>query len=177
MSEEQRDDLSPGSTDADSEVPVAGDALAEGGIGDEGASATASEAWREVLDRLSELATAVGRWGRSAIDDPENRERADELMKRMEAAARSVGDTLGGAWNSESAEPVREAAAKAHEALRDAGGRVTDEVAPRLASALSEAAERLNGAVARRSGGGAGAGDEDSTGDSSSCPDEEADST
>lgn len=109
----------------------------------------AAAAWREVLDGLESLGVAIGRWTKAAVDDPENRERADELSDKLEGFVTEVGSTVKRAVDSEVGESFREAAGKTGEAFRQAGERISEEVGPKLAGAFKSAATRLGEAAQR----------------------------
>jgi len=47
--------------------------------------------WREVLDGFEALGSAIGRWAKSVVDDPENRRRAQQLKERLTDVARDLG--------------------------------------------------------------------------------------
>ena len=87
---------------------------------------TSGDAWREVAARLDDLGDAITRWARATKDDPDNRRRATELKERIEAMGRQIGDVL-----------------------KQAGGRFSEEVAPRMASAFDAAADKLRDAAER----------------------------
>lgn len=125
-------------------------ARSEGGVGsmsDERSEAAA--AWREVLDGLESLGAAIGRWTKAAVDDPENRQRAEELSDKLEGLVTEVGSTVKRAVDSEVGESFREAAGKTGEAFRQAGERISEEVGPKLAGAFKSAATRLGEAAQR----------------------------
>lgn len=126
--------------------------------GEERTEASA-EAWQRVLDRFDELGEALGRWASAAVDDPENRERAEELKTRVEGVADRIGDAMDEATRTDVGHGVKDAATKAGDALKDFGGRFTGEVAPRMADAFEFAAERLRDAAEQMERSGAAGGD------------------
>ena len=114
-------------------------------------SSAADAAWSDVISQLDGLAEAAGKWTRAAVDDPENRRRARELKEHIEKMARGVGDAIDSGVSKTSSSDVGEAfkgaAVKTGDAFKVAGQRFTDEVAPKMASAFSGAAEKLNQAA------------------------------
>jgi predicted transcriptional regulator len=106
-------------------------------------------AWQEVAAGLDALGDAIARWAKAAVNDPDNRRRADELASRLDGFMSEAASTVKGAADSELGQSFREAADKTGEALRQAGEKVTDELGPRLSGAFKSAAERL-GHVAER---------------------------
>jgi hypothetical protein len=109
----------------------------------------ASAAWREVVAQLDSLGEAIGRWAKAAVNDPDNKRRVDELSLRMDGFVSDVTTTVKGAADSEVGQSFREAADKTGEAFRQAGGKLSDELGPRLSGAFKSAAERLGEAAER----------------------------
>jgi|GEM_PF-3542033 len=113
----------------------------------------ATAAWHDVIAQLDALGEAIGRWTRAAVNDPDNRRRAEELKDHVETMAHKVSTAVDEASDSASKSDVgqafKEAAEKTGEALKAAGERFTDEVAPRMASAFRGAAEKLHQAAER----------------------------
>lgn len=118
-------------------------APSEPGIGEE-VGPNAGDAWRDVVAALDSLGESIGRWARAAVDDPENKRRMHELRERVDELGRKAGDAFGNA-----AESSKDVADRASEKLREVGGRIGDEVAPRMASAFKSAADRLRDAAER----------------------------
>lgn len=120
------------------------------------------EAWSDVLSQIDALGEAMGRWTRAAVNDPENRARAYEVKAHVEKMASSVSEAVDGAVETDIGQQIKDAAAKTGDALKAAGTRVGDEVAPRMASAFRVAAEKLHQVAERmeRSDVGAQTGDE-----------------
>jgi len=48
--------------------------------------------WRDVVEGFETLATAIGRWAKSVVDNPENQRRAEQLKERLGDVARDFGD-------------------------------------------------------------------------------------
>ena len=113
----------------------------------------ATNAWSDVLEQLDALGDAIGRWTTAAVNDPDNRERAQELKEHVERMARKAGDAIDGASESASKSDVgqafKDAAGKTGEAFKVAGTRFTEEVAPKMASAFRGAADKLHQAAER----------------------------
>jgi TPR repeat protein len=83
------------------------------------------------------------------VNDPDNKRRVDELSLRMDGFVSDVTTTVKGAADSEVGQSFREAADKTGEAFRQAGGKLSDELGPRLSGAFKSAAERLGQAAER----------------------------
>ena len=54
----------------------------------------ASEAWAEVVTRMSELSAAVGAWAKAAADNPENRRHLDDVRNGVNNIAKEAADAL-----------------------------------------------------------------------------------
>jgi hypothetical protein len=100
-----------------------------------------------VVAELDALGDAIGRWAKTAVNDPDNKRRMAELADRLEAFADDVGTTVKGAADSEVGQSFKEAADKTGDAFRTAGEKVSAEVGPRLASAFKTMGEKLRGAA------------------------------
>lgn len=112
-------------------------------------AAASGEAWREVVAQLNGLGEAIGRWASAAASDPSYREHAAEFKAGVEKMASSIGDAFDDATNSEVGQQFADAATKTGEAFKTAGERVSQEAAPRIASAFGKAAAGLQRAAER----------------------------
>jgi len=132
-------------------TPPAGEEAGPGGGGPADEHATA--AWHDVIAQLDSLGEAIGRWTRAAVNDPDNRQRAEELKEHVETMAHNVSaavdEASSSAAKSDVGQAFKEAAEKTGDALKAAGERFTEEVAPRMASAFRGAAEKLHQAAER----------------------------
>ena len=112
-----------------------------------------TSAWSDVLKQLDALGDAIGRWTTAAVNDPDNRERAEELKEHVERMARKAGEAIDGASDSAAKSDVgqafKDAAGKTGEAFKTAGTRFSEEVAPKMASAFRGAADKLHQAAER----------------------------
>jgi hypothetical protein len=71
--------------------------------------------WREVLEGFESLASAIGRWAKSVVDDPENRRRAQQLKEQLTDVARDLGDAA-----DKAADKIRTAVEKKEQRPDDA---------------------------------------------------------
>ncbi len=115
----------------------------------QGPEPSPGDAWREVADKLNELGDAVRQWLIAAKDDPDNRRQVAELKERLDGVGRQIGDSLEGMAESDFGQSVKDTAAKAGDALKQAGERFSEEVAPRMASAFDIAADKMRQATER----------------------------
>jgi len=107
----------------------------------------ATQAWREVVTELDALGDALGRWLKAAVNDPENKQRLEDLFGRLEGLANDVSGTVKGAVDADVGQSFKEAADKTGEAFKAAGERVSEEVGPRLAGAFKTMGEKLRQAA------------------------------
>ena len=121
------------------------------------ASDSMSDAWREVAAQLDGLGAAIARWARAAASDPSYKEHVEEVKAAADRIAASVGDAVDEATKSDVGAQFADAASKTGEAFKSAGEKVTDEVAPRLATMFGKAADKLHEVAARKEGEAAGA--------------------
>ena len=137
-------------SDDQQSIPMPGDTPGAAGAGEPGTAGPTSDAasaWREVVEGLDALGEAIGRWAKAAVNDTENKRRADELSAKLEGFVSEVGDTIKGAGESEVGQSFREAAGKTGDAFRQAGEKLSDEIGPKLSGAFKSAAERLGQAA------------------------------
>lgn len=114
-----------------------------------GEPAEANSAWQDVVEEFDALGEAIARWAKSAVADPDNKRRLDELGDRLENLIDDVGASIKGAAEGDVGQSFREAADKTGEAFKVAGQRFSDEVGPRLASAFRTVGDKLRGAADR----------------------------
>jgi len=107
----------------------------------------AAAAWRAVVAELDTLGEAIGRWAKAAVNDPDNKRRADELSDRLEGIVSSVGTAVKGAAEGEVGQSFKEAADKTGEAFKTAGEKISEEVGPKLAGAFKTMGDKLRGAA------------------------------
>lgn len=115
-------------------------------------------AWHDVVAEFDALGEAIAQWAKSAVNDPENKRRLEELGDRLENLIDDVGASIKGAAESDVGQSFREAADKTGDAFKLAGQRFSDEVGPRLAGAFRTVGEKLRGAAERMEERGAAEG-------------------
>ena len=112
-------------------------------------AAGVKDAWRDVLAQLDTLGDSMSRWAKAAVNDPENRRHAAEIRSKIDAMSAKVTSTVDEATHTEVGRSVAEAADKTGKAIADAGGKVAQETAPAVASALTSLADFLGKAAER----------------------------
>lgn len=144
-------DYIPADPAAPSPEPEAEPSAAPAGepVAPESPTAGSGEAWRDVVTQLNGLGEAIGRWASAAASDPAYREHAAEFKAGVERIASSIGDAFDDATKSDVGQQFADAATKTGEAFKTAGERVSQEAAPRIASAFGKAAATLQRAAER----------------------------
>jgi hypothetical protein len=118
---------------ADAAEQPAGDAASAG--------PSASEAWAEVVTRMSELSAAVGAWAKAAADNPENRRHLDDVRNGVNSIAKEAADALDSVTRSDFGQQVKSGAEDAGTAIGDAAAKVSDAAAPHVATAFAGLAD------------------------------------
>jgi len=153
---------------ASTEDAQAGSAVGESAPQDAGdAGPRTKEAWRDVLTQIDALGESIGRWAKAAVNDPENRRHASEIRDKLDAVGAKIGSAFDEATQTDIGRKVADAADKTGKTIVDVSGKVAEEAAPAVASALSglagllgKAAERV-GQAAERPAATVATGDED----------------
>jgi hypothetical protein len=124
----------------------------DAGAGPESASAPGSptaEAWNDVVARMSELGTALSAWARSAADDPQNKQRLEQVRAGVDEMARQADVAFGKVTSSDFGQQVSQGAQQAGDAIGGAAQQVSDVAAPHVATALSGLAGVFGRAAAK----------------------------
>jgi len=118
---------------------------------------SASEAWADVVARMSELGSAVTTWTRAAADNPENRRRLEDVRNGVNDMAKQADAAFSRVTSTDFGQQVKSGAGEAGQAIGDAAQKVSDAAAPHvatafsgLASAFGRAAHRVEAAAARQ---------------------------
>ena len=114
-----------------------------------GTGPKSGDQWGEVLKGLDQFGDAVSRWVRASVNDPKNRERAQELKSHLTVVTDKVSDAVQDVTATDAGQSVRDAAGHAGEAVKTAGSKFTSEVAPSLADMFRSAAAGLSEAASR----------------------------
>lgn len=111
-------------------------------------SATA-DAWTDVVARMGELGSAISAWARTAADDPQNKQRLEQVRAGVDEMARQADVAFGKVASSDFGQQVSQGAAQAGDAIGDAAQQVSDAAAPHVATALSGLASVFGRAAAK----------------------------
>jgi len=112
------------------------------------ASATA-EAWNDVVGRMTELGGALSHWARAAADDPQNKQRLEQVRASVDEMARQADAALGKVTSSDFGQQVSQGAQQAGDAIGGAAQQVSEAAAPHVATALSGLASVFGRAAAK----------------------------
>lgn len=114
-----------------------------------GTGSASPDQWRDVMKGFDEFGDAIARWVRASVNDPKNRERAEDLKTHVTSVADKVSDAVSDATKTDAGQSVRNAANQAGDAVKQAGSRFTSEVAPSLADMFRSAAAGISEAASR----------------------------
>lgn len=122
------------------------------------AGSTASQAWYDVLARMSDLGDAVARWTKTAANDPDNKQKLDQVRMSINDIARKADAGLGHVSGSEFGQQFKGGAEQAGQAIGEAAQHVTEVAAGNvksvfvgLSDAFGKAAAKIDEATPRRS--------------------------
>jgi hypothetical protein len=118
---------------------------------------SASEAWADVVARMSELGAAVTTWTRAAADNPENRRRLEDVRNGVNDMAKQADAAVSRVTSTDVGQQVKSGAGEVGQAIGDAAQKVSDAAAPHvatafagLASAFGRASHMVEEAAARQ---------------------------
>jgi hypothetical protein len=139
------------------EIPTSGptptsEPTADGGAGPGAAPAQGSptaDAWSDVVARMSDLGIALSAWARSAADDPQNKQRLEQVRAGVDEMARQADSAFGRVTSSDFGQQVSQGAQQAGDAIGGAAQQVSDAAAPHVATALSGLAGVFGRAAAK----------------------------
>jgi molecular chaperone DnaK len=114
-----------------------------------GSGSKAGDQWGEVLNGLDQFGDAVARWVRASVNDPKNRDRAEELKTHLGTVTEKVGSAVQDVSQTGAGQSVRSAAGQAGDAFKQAGEKFSAEVAPSLADMFRSAAAGLSEAASK----------------------------
>jgi hypothetical protein len=114
-----------------------------------GTTRPTGEAWEDVMARMSDLGEAVARWVRAAANEPDTKEKLDQVRAGIDDIGQKADAALGRAVRSELGQQVKEGAEHAGQAMSDAAQRVTDVAAPHVKNAFAGLSDVFGKAAAR----------------------------
>lgn len=110
---------------------------------------TAGEAWDDVLAHMKGLGEAVSGWIQAAANEPDTKEKLDQVRAGIADIGLMADAALGRAVRSDLGHQVREGAEQASQAFSDAAQHVTQVAGPHVKSVLSGLSEVFGKAAAR----------------------------
>ena len=114
------------------------------------APATATvDAWNDVVARMGELGLALSAWAKSAVDDPQNKQRLEQVKTGVNEMARQADVAFGKVTSSDFGQQVSQGAQQAGDAIGGAAQQVSDAASPHVATALSGLAGFFGQAAAK----------------------------
>jgi hypothetical protein len=108
-----------------------------------------ADAWNDVVSRMSELGIALSAWAKSAADDPQNKQRLEQVRAGVDEMARQADVAFGRVTSSDFGQQVSQGAQQAGDAIGGAAQQVSDVAAPHVATALSGLAGVFGRAAAK----------------------------
>lgn len=110
---------------------------------------TPGEAWDDVLARLSALGDAVTRWAKAAANEPDTKQKLDQVRAGIDEIGQKADAALGRAVRSDLGHQVREGAEQAGQAMSDAVQQVSQAAGPHLKNVFSEISDIFGKAAVR----------------------------
>lgn len=110
---------------------------------------TASQAWQNVLARMSDLGDAMGQWTKVAASEADIKQKFEHVRAGINDIAQEAATALGHA-ESESGQQVKEGIEQAAQAFGDAAQRVREATEPHVKDAFADLSDVFGKAAARR---------------------------
>ena len=114
------------------------------------AAPTASQAWQNVLARMSDLGDAMGQWTKAAANEADTKERLEQVRAGINDIAHKA-DTALGYSESKLGQQVNKGAEQAGQAFGDAAQRMRAATEPHVKDAFADLSE-IFGKAAERMG-------------------------
>jgi len=110
---------------------------------------SSTEAWNDVLARMSDLGEAVTRWAKATANEPDTKQKLDQVRAGINDIGQKADAALGRAVRSDIGNQVREGAEQAGQAFSDAAQHVTQAAAPHMKSAFAGLSDVFGKAAAK----------------------------
>ena len=111
---------------------------------------TASQAWQNVLDRMSDLGAAMEQWTKTAASEADTRQKFEQVRAGINDIAQKADTALGQA-ESKLSQQVKQGAEQAGQAFGDAAQRMREATEPHVKNAFSDLSD-IFGKAAERMG-------------------------
>ena len=109
---------------------------------------TASQAWQNVLKRMSDLGTAMEQWTKAAASEADTRQKFEQVRAGINDIAQKTDTALGHA-ESKLGHQVAEGAEQAGQAFGDAAQRMRAATEPHVKEAFADLSDIFGKAAAR----------------------------
>jgi len=109
---------------------------------------TASQAWQNVLDRMSDLGAAMEQWTKTAASEADTRQKFEQVRAGINDIAQKADTALGHA-EGKLGQQVVEGAEQAAQAFGDAAQRMREATEPHVKNAFSDLSDIFGKAAAR----------------------------
>ena len=112
------------------------------------AAPTASQAWQNVLARMSDLGDAVGQWTKVAANEADTKQKFEQVRADINDIAQKAAIALGQA-ESESGQQVKKGIEQAGQAFGGAAQRVREATQPHVKDAFADLSDIFGKAAVR----------------------------
>ena len=112
------------------------------------AAPAASQAWQNVLERMSDLGGAMEQWTKTVAGEADTRQKFEQVRAGINDIAQKADTALGHA-ESELGQQVKEGAEQAGQAFGDAAQRMREATEPHVKTAFSDLSDIFGKAAAR----------------------------
>jgi len=112
------------------------------------AAPTSTQAWQNVLARMSDLGDAVGQWTKVAANEADTKQKFEQVRADINDIAQKAAIALGQA-ESESGQQVKKGIEQAGQAFGDAAQRMRDATEPHVKSAFADLSDAFGKAAAK----------------------------
>ena len=109
---------------------------------------TASQAWQNVLERMSDLGAAMEQWTKMAASEADTRQKFEQVRAGINDIAQKADSALGHA-ESKLGQQVVEGAEQAGQAFGDAAQRMREATEPHVKNAFADLSDIFGKAAAR----------------------------
>ena len=113
------------------------------------AAPTASQAWKDVLARMSDLGDSMAQWTKVAAHESDTKKKLDQVRAGIDEMARKADATLGQVESSDLGQQVMGGAGQAGQAFGDAAQRMRDATEPHVKSAFADLSDAFGKAAAK----------------------------
>src|SRR5450759_3838366 len=140
--------ITPDEVPSDGEVPVTVKKSTPTAKSKTPAALTATQAWQNVLARMSDLGDAIGQWTKVAANEADTKQKFEQVRAGINDIAQKAATALGHA-ESESGQQVKKGIEQAGQAFGGAAQRVREATEPHVKDAFADLSDIFGKAAAR----------------------------